>query len=275
MYNIASLDIVYLVVIFGLILSFAYVVAMDDNMTLVESPTMEASELDSRIDLYRVRRTLDYHLNSDNGQEELEFAVDDFDSDTDRSSSVRLASSDGENKKEAQGLEKDIRMFESGGRWEYQTQPEHIAEITPMSEEVSEKLLYQADRLELEPSLLLGLIRVESFFDAQNVSHAGAVGLMQLMPNTARPVTARNDLEYDYDKLFDPFYNIKLGTKQVRFLLDEYDGDIHKALTAYNRGQGGLQSYINRNGTAESTFSNVILDYAEEYEEKLEEKRQQ
>ncbi len=278
MYNIAALDSVYLVVIFALLLSLAYVIVMDENMTLVEDPTMEASDLDGRLDLYRVRRAVDYHLNSQEDQQddfELDLAEYRESEEKDRSSSVRLAASDGESKTNEQDLDRDFRIFESGGSWEDTPKAEHVAEITPLSEDVSDKLISQAEELELELSLLLGLIQVESRFDDQNVSHAGAIGLMQLMPNTARPVTERHNLEYDFDKLFDPFYNIKLGTKQLRFLLEEYDGDIYKALTAYNRGQGGLQSYMNREGTAESTFARVVLEHSARFEQELEEQLEQ
>lgn len=146
---------------------------------------------------------------------------------------------------------------------------QEIVNNTPMEEHSAETLLEKSEKHDLDIYLLLGLIRVESVFDPTNVSSAGALGLMQLMPSTARNMASERGVEYSEDRLFDPEYNIKLGTLYVNQLMETYDGDIHKALTAYNRGEGGLQSFINSRGTAESGFSRIVLEKKEKYEEKL------
>lgn len=94
----------------------------------------------------------------------------------------------------------------------------------------------------LEPALVLGLIRQESAFDAQAVSPAGAVGLMQLMPSRA---------EAEEGQLNDPEVNLARGTAHLVRLLKEYDGRVVDALVAYNAGARRLESWKKRFGSLE------------------------
>lgn len=85
---------------------------------------------------------------------------------------------------------------------------------------------------DLDPELAFRLVRVESGFRRNAVSPKGAVGYAQLLPSTARwldPTVNRADL-------FDPETNLHLGFRYLRYLLDEYRGDVRLALLAYNRG---------------------------------------
>ncbi|ACB85862.1 lytic transglycosylase domain-containing protein [Natranaerobius thermophilus] len=269
MLSTATLDMVYLVVIFGLILCLVYVVMHDEELSLVISSSLEESDLDGRLDLYRVRRMLNYQLS-----EEYELTIPgdtEFVEGQPEAGAVQLASANAGELASETEEDKNIRMFKGEDNWSWgrEVTPEDITDITPMNKEVAEKLLTQSENLDLEISLLLGLIEVESRFDPKNVSHAGAVGIMQIMPGTAQALADKNDFGYEYEKLFDPFYNIKLGTIQLNYLLNQYDGDIHKALTAYNRGPGGLQSYIARTNSAQSGFSRWVLEEAERFEEEL------
>jgi hypothetical protein len=90
-----------------------------------------------------------------------------------------------------------------------------------------------SDRFDVPERLVRAVIRAESDFDPDAVSHAGAKGLMQLMPETA------NDL--GVTDPFDPRQNIMGGTRYLRMLLDRYDGDRELALAAYNWGMGNLE----------------------------------
>ncbi len=87
----------------------------------------------------------------------------------------------------------------------------------------------------LDPKLVESLIRVESDFDPQAVSTKGAVGLMQLMPETARLYGATNP--------WDAEQNVKAGTAYLRDLLYHFDGDVKKALAAYNAGPATVKRY--------------------------------
>ena len=80
----------------------------------------------------------------------------------------------------------------------------------------------------LDPALIRAVIQTESAFDPYAVSLAGAKGLMQLMPVTAR--------EMEVGDVFDPAENIRGGSRYLRYLLDRYGGDLKRALAAYNIG---------------------------------------
>jgi Transglycosylase SLT domain len=85
-----------------------------------------------------------------------------------------------------------------------------------------------AKRYALEPSLVKAVIRAESNFDAMAISSKGAMGLMQLMPDTARMHEVRN--------AFDPAENIHGGVRHLRYLMDRYGGKLDLVLAAYNAG---------------------------------------
>jgi Transglycosylase SLT domain len=85
-----------------------------------------------------------------------------------------------------------------------------------------------AKRYSLEPSLVKAVIRAESNFDPMAISSKGAMGLMQLMPDTARMHEVRN--------AFDPTENIHGGARHLRYLMDRYAGKLDLVLAAYNAG---------------------------------------
>lgn len=84
----------------------------------------------------------------------------------------------------------------------------------------------------LEPNLLRAVIVVESGFNARAVSPRGAVGLMQLMPATARRFGASN--------LYDPGQNLVAGAGYLKFLMDRFGNDLRLALAAYNAGEDAV-----------------------------------
>lgn len=97
--------------------------------------------------------------------------------------------------------------------------------------------------------LVYGVIRNESNFNPDVVSNAGAIGLMQIMPDTFTWLqNYRENFEpkkiLDSDKLYDPKINIDYGTYYLRYLLDKYDGDRSLVICAYNAGYGNVDSWI-------------------------------
>lgn len=111
--------------------------------------------------------------------------------------------------------------------------------------------------------LIHAIARQESQFDRRAVSRAGARGLMQLMPGTARDTATKLGLPYDVDRLTaDPQYNILLGTRFFSRLLDLYGGNHVLAVAAYNAGPGNVRKWIDANGDPRTPQVNV-LDWIE------------
>ena len=97
-----------------------------------------------------------------------------------------------------------------------------------------------ADNYRLDPALVAAVIYQESKFDAAARSSQGAVGLMQLLPETAQGIATRTGgSAFQVDDLLDPEINVRYGSWYLRHLLDKY-GTEERALTAYNGGQGNL-----------------------------------
>lgn len=91
------------------------------------------------------------------------------------------------------------------------------------------------DKHGVDPALVHAIVKVESDFNVYAVSRKGAMGLMQLMPQTA--------LEMDVRNSFNPTENIYGGVKYLRYLLDRYEGNLKLALAAYNSGETSVKRW--------------------------------
>lgn len=100
-----------------------------------------------------------------------------------------------------------------------------------------------------EWALIHAVIRQESVFDPKAKSHAGALGLMQLLPSTAKEVARKSNLKYRKSWLTSkPKYNIQLGSAYLTRLLEAYDGDYAMSVAAYNAGPGRVRNWISTFG---------------------------
>jgi soluble lytic murein transglycosylase-like protein len=111
------------------------------------------------------------------------------------------------------------------------TYRENVARYSPMIEEI-------AQQTRLYPELLHAVVRAESAYNPNAVSHAGAVGLMQLMPATAR--------RYGVVDSRDPRANLEGGARYLRHLLTLYRNNLKLALAAYNAGENAVKRYGNK-----------------------------
>jgi soluble lytic murein transglycosylase-like protein len=111
------------------------------------------------------------------------------------------------------------------------------ANIAPTPASIDEAVDAAALRHDLPPQLIHSVIKVESNYNPNAVSSKGALGLMQLIPSTAR--------RFGVSDVFDPAENIEGGAKYLKYLLDLYNNNYVLALAAYNAGEGAVARYGN------------------------------
>lgn len=103
-----------------------------------------------------------------------------------------------------------------------------------------------ADEFDLDPYLVLSVMRCESSFRSDAVSPAGAIGLMQVMPDTGTWIAHKLDMddEYTEDLLYEPEYNVRFGCWFLRFLTDRFAGERRHIIAAYNAGHGSVENWL-------------------------------
>ncbi len=116
-----------------------------------------------------------------------------------------------------------------------------------------------ASAANIDPFLLLAVVREESRYDPVVISPARAVGLAQLLPTTAQAMTA--DPTMSVQRLKDPATNLLLGAKYIRLQLDRFNGDVRLALSAYNAGPGAARRWVGLD--ADSDYFIEKIGYAE------------
>lgn len=114
----------------------------------------------------------------------------------------------------------------------------------------------------LPVGLILSVIRVESGFQAWAVSSKGAVGLMQLMPDTAEWLAPRIGMRWQGPvMLLDEETNVRMGIKYLSLLKSRYQGDLKKVLSAYNQGPGKVDEDVQAGKSIELGYHEKIKNY--------------
>jgi len=123
----------------------------------------------------------------------------------------------------------------------------------------------------LSDALVLSLAKAESSFRADVKSHAGAIGLMQLMPATARMTAGAKAKNFNPLWLADPEYNIRLGTRHLRELLNQYHQDTVYTLAAYNAGAGAVNRWRKTFGdlSRDEFIENIPYQETRDYVKKI------
>ena len=120
-----------------------------------------------------------------------------------------------------------------------------------------------AEQRQLDPAFLAAVIETESKFDAEARSSAGAVGLMQLTPDTAQAIALNTGgSKFTVSDLTNPDINVRYGTWYLRHLLDKYH-DERLALAAYNAGQGTVDGWIAQNEGIQFSETRAYIDKVE------------
>lgn len=127
----------------------------------------------------------------------------------------------------------------------------------------------------LDSKLTAALISVESSYNEKAKSGVGARGLMQILPETAEWISEKMKVDYDKEKLFDPEYNIKMGTFYLKYLLDYFKSE-HLALAAYNGGMGNVEKWIKEGklSAAKDSLENIPFEETRNYVGKIDKKRE-
>ena len=154
------------------------------------------------------------------------------------------------------GREFWARLREEAHRFHEEFTPFRFARRYRIAPELAQMIEDEAKKAGLDPELAFRLVRVESRFHPRARSSAGALGLTQLMPGTARSLDRSVRSE---EKILEPRTNLRLGFGYLRGLIRHYDGNLRLALLAYNRGENAVDRALRRGRDPENGYSHAVL----------------
>jgi hypothetical protein len=134
-----------------------------------------------------------------------------------------------------------------------QHRPEQKRDGTTPSDVTNRIIGCASEKYGVDADLIKAVIKAESDFDTKATSDKGAMGLMQLMPETAQDLGVKNP--------YNPVENIMGGTRYLKMLLDRYHGDTNVALAAYNWGMGNVERHPDRLPEETKTYIARVTKY--------------
>ena len=139
-----------------------------------------------------------------------------------------------------------VLALAGGAAWVVDDEPDwYLRARYPL--EYEQLVRANARNRDLDPALVAAVIYTESRFDPSARSEAGAVGLMQVLPETAEFIARKTGgKDFVVADLLDPEINVRYGTWLLAYLRDYYDGDVSTALAAYHAGPGNVDEWRRR-----------------------------
>lgn len=135
-----------------------------------------------------------------------------------------------------------------------------------------EEILQYAQEYDVDPALIMGVIATESGFDADATSEKGAMGLMQIMPETGEWIAKKLGIaDFTEEMLSEPAVNIRMGTWYLHFLAERFGDDTQLIAAAYNAGHGKVEAWLSdENYSADgSTLSQIPFAETGNYVKKV------
>lgn len=174
-----------------------------------------------------------------------------------------------DDKKELEEKIKEIEKYINLDDADSVAKVNEITEGTPLDFETACIVVEYANQFELNPSLILAVIDLESDFKQYEVGTANDRGYMQIIPSTekwlANEFGAEIGFEYNPENIFDPKYNIGLGAAYLSLLKNAHGEDYNRILSEYNRGPYNLRRYYEANNTYVTSYSRVVLSREKKY----------
>lgn len=127
-----------------------------------------------------------------------------------------------------------------------------------------------AETYDMDPILIYSIIRAESNFEPRAKSRMGALGLMQIIPDTGNWIAEKLKVEFKEESLYEPEYNIQFGSYYIAYLVDHFK-DIDVALAAYNGGIGNVQKWLKDESVSRDgeSLHNIPFQETKNYVEKV------
>ncbi|MBE9529382.1 MAG: lytic transglycosylase domain-containing protein [Proteobacteria bacterium] len=139
--------------------------------------------------------------------------------------------------------------------------------LSPEEErELAAVILEVSDAYSVDPLLVMAIIETESTYYNRARSHKGAIGLMQIMPDTGVWVAGMLDVDWQGSStLYDPQTNVRLGTRYFSMLKKRFDNDTHLSLAAYNAGPTRVSRSIRRGQRTPVRYAEKVLKSYKEH----------
>lgn len=176
--------------------------------------------------------------------------------------------------KEKESLESKLKYWETFLNLQACTEEDaekanEISTRTPLDFQTALIVVKYAKQFDLEVSLLLGVMDLESNFKQFEVGKAQDRGYMQIIPSTEKWLIKEFGevlgFEYNPKRIFEPDYNIGLGAAYLHMLKESYGSNDDRILSEYNRGPYNLRRYYQKHATYETTYSRVVKSRAKKY----------